>query len=169
MVDQGEMLAVLLATTAAWQALTGTGTVAAALAFTHQFQAEDAGAQLAPYPRAVISETEEERRIHATASFTGGGAMLLGIEALVPDAQATSVQTERDWFVDQIRTLREQMLVLSASRATPAGYTHSHLQVRNIGWAVEPFRVDIEEREDQELATTTARKPLWAVQFRVEY
>lgn len=170
MVDLGEMAGVLLAYSSTWQALVGAATPNEALEFIQQYQAEDRGEDIAPYPRAIVQESEESRGVKGTASKAGGsGALLVSIECEVPDAHVASVSAQRAWFVDQIRNIQNDMLVTSISRATPTGYTHSHLQVREISWAVEPFLLPIADRQDLDVEDDTPLAPLWLVQLRVEY
>jgi hypothetical protein len=166
LVDHGEMLEVLLASSARFRTLVGAADVAAALAFIRQFQAEDTGAAELVYPRAIISEEEEESELVGTATWRRRGALLLALE--VQATQAT-VELQRAWFVALVRAIQSEMETVSASRATPTGYTHSHLVVRRFSWAVPPFLVAQCDREDIDDEAEELPDPLWACQWRVEW
>jgi hypothetical protein len=169
MVNQEEMLGVLLAYSATWQTLLGAADATEALAKVRSGQAEDAGDNAVTYPRAIIEEVERERTSKATRTFAGRGALLLTIEAQPPDDQVESVDTQRAWFKAMVDAIELEMRDTSSSRSTPAGYDVSHFQIKTMSWSVEPFLVPEVEREGQAIEDTTPAKPLWAVQFRVEY
>lgn len=169
MVDHGEMLEVLLAHSSTFQTLVGAANAAAALAYIRQVQAEDTGAAELVYPRAIVSEIEEESELVGTATWRRRGALLLSLEAEIPAASDDTVEMQRDWFLERVRNIQSEMETASASRATPSGYSHSHLQVRKCSWAVEPFLVPLADREDVDVEAVVNRQPLWACQWRVEW
>ncbi|MDQ3288918.1 MAG: hypothetical protein M3Q42_11810 [Pseudomonadota bacterium] len=170
MIDHAELVALLLASTAKWQELTGTATYLLALAYIHQFQ-EDEDADAPVRPRAIVQQTERSRRIVGTGTWAGEGACLLSLELEYTEPTPLAPATtggQQTWFMLQVNTLEEQMRAISASRVNAPGKTHSHLQIRDIAWSVEPFLIPIADRED-EGDDATSRKPCWAVQFRITY
>lgn len=168
-VDHGVMLEVLLAHSSTFQALTGAANAAAALAFIRQSQAEDRGADALDYPRAIVEAVEESSEQAGTGTRRRRGALLLSFEAEVPPAHDDTVELQRTWFLDQVRSIQADMEAISDSRATPSGYTHSHLQIKQMTWDVEPFQVPLSEREDVEVAAVANRSPVWACRWRVEW
>lgn len=169
MVNQEEMLGVLLAYSSTWQTLLGVSSADDALAKVKQGQAADGGDAPVAYPRAVIEEVERERSQKATRTFAGRGALLLTIELEPPDDTLNDYDAQRAWFKGQIDAIELDMRNTSSSRATPAGYSVSHFQIKDISWAVEPFLVPDDEQEEQETTADASQRPLWAMQFRVEY
>lgn len=168
-INQVEMVSVLLAHSAEWRALVGAATIAEALAFIHGYQAEDGGDEPAGYPRAIVQEVEKEKTLVGTAVYRGRGALLLSIEALVPDEHAASVQAQQAWFRGVIDAVEADLRAISASRATPAGYSHSHFQFRRLTWHVEPFLEAMVEREDEDPESDVPRQAKWCMAFRFEY
>lgn len=168
-INQVEMVSVLLAHSAEWQALVGAADVSEALAFIHGYQAEDAGEEAHPYPRAIVQEVEKEKTLVGTATYRGRGALFLQIEVLVPDEHAGSVQQQDRWFRGVIDQIEADMRATSASRAAPAGYSHSHFQFRRLTWHVEPFLEALVEREDEDPDSDVPRRPKWCMAFRFEY
>jgi hypothetical protein len=123
-----------------------------------------------------VEEIERKRSAAGTATFRGSGALLLSIEAETPDSESQTYEEQRVWFRELIDTLEQELRELSATRATPAantlepaGYSVSHFQIRDMSWAVDPFLIPEVEREDVEVTADSPQRPVWAVQYRVEY
>jgi hypothetical protein len=178
MINQEEMLSVLLASTARWQSETGAASAQEALEQIKGYQASDDadpedGDQAVGYPRAVIEWVEKRKSAAGTATWRGGGALLLSLEAQPPEDELATIEDQRAWFVDLVGTLDEQMRTLSGSRATPSGfattYSTSHFQIREISWSVEPFLVSEAEREELSDEADALPRNLWACQLRIEY
>jgi hypothetical protein len=169
MVNQEEMLAVLLAYSSTWQTLLDANTVDQALAQVCRGQAADGGDEPVKYPRAVVDEIERERNQKATRTFAGRGTLLLTIEAQPPDDTRASYDDQRSWFKEQIDAIELDMRTTSSGRTTPTGYSVSHFQIKTMSWAVDPFLVPEADQEEQETSEDADQRPLWAMQFRVEY
>lgn len=178
MVDQVEMLRVLLAHSERWQELVaaaGSDPVSQALDFIHDGQVEQAGEDKPSRTFAVVEEIERTRQIAGTATWRGSGALMISLQATVPDEAAGSYAESRQWFMGLINQIQSEMETISASRATPlipgtnTPYGHSHFQIRQMNWSLDPFQIPEVEREDVETTDDVLANPEWAVQWRVEY
>lgn len=169
MVNQEEMLSVLLAYSDTWQELTESADADEALQKIKAGQAETSGSDAVSRPWAVIEEVERERTQKATRTTAGRGALLISIEMNPPDDTLQSVELQRTWFKEQIDAIELDLRTTSQSRSAPAGYNVSHFQIKNISWSVEPFLMPDVEVEEQETTEDATQKPIWAMQFRVEY
>lgn len=161
-VDHAEMLEVLLASTATWQAVTGTATLALARAYVDIYERlESAG-----YPRALIQDDPLWGNPVATGTGSGGGALSLSFWVKPDLAVYTSREARRTWLRGQLADIKNEMEVLSYGRTTPAGYTNSHLLVKRITWSCPPFELRAHETP---VAAATAAPIVWGSEFLVEW
>jgi hypothetical protein len=165
---QSDLLATLVASSTTFRTLVNESTVALAKNHIGIFEAEDettATETAIAYPRAIIADGGiVERELVGTATRKGSGSLFLAFEFEAP-SDKTTVLLQRTWFVGQVSTIIREMEVVSDSRATPSGYSTSHLLVRKIRRSAGPLIVPQSDREQ----TTTALRPLWAMEFEVEY
>lgn len=164
---QMDLLATLIASTAKFQSLTGTATVAAAKERIGSHEAAD-GPDGVPLPRAIIADGGTVERIKtSTGSWRGSGSLFLTFEASAPSDKKT-VEQQREWFVAAVSTLMRQAEVIADSRATPSGYSSSHLMIRQYRRTNGPHYYQpaiIEAPED----TQNPVLPVWVMEFEVEY
>lgn len=164
---QMDLLATLIASTAQFQTITATSTVALAKDRIGYHEAADGDAPI-KYPRAVISDGGVIERVKtSTGSWRGTGSLFLSFEFPAPTTK-TTVELQREWFLSQVSTIMRQAEVIGDSRATPSGYSNSHLMIRayrrlNGPFALQPSERDLGEETENEL------QPLWVVEFEVEY
>jgi hypothetical protein len=163
-IDQAEMLEVLLASTALWQTLCGVATVPLARAFVHREEA----LETASYPRAIVVEGPSWLAATGTGQHAGGGQLWLTLGFSVDTTAHATRQARRAWVRDQVITLRQQMLALAQSRATPAGYSVSHLAVRRITLEIPPRELAISE-QPVDVAGDLPQRVIWAAEMSVEY
>lgn len=168
---QADLLATLIASSATFRTLTATSTVAAAKdrIAIHEAEDEDSSTEKQmPYPRAVISDGGLiERENVGTGTWKGTGSLFLAFEFEAPPSKQ-SVKQQRAWFVGQVSSIMRESEVVSDSRATPSGYTTTHLVVRRYRRTAGPLVVLPSDREHDD-ASQAQLRPLWAVEFEIEY
>ena len=166
---QADLLATLIASTALFQALTETVEVAAAKLKIGLHESADEGAGEITFPRATIYEGGPvERQKIGTGVWRGSGSLFLLFEIEVPLANATSLQAQREYFVTKVATIMRQAEVIADSRATPTGYSTSHLQMKRYTKSSGPDYVLASKREKKSPAGTPDLT-LWQMEFEVEY
>ena len=168
---QADLLATLIASTATFQSVTGMSTVATAkerIALPEALDDDTAEAHAVPYPRAIITDGSLiERRSAATGTWRGTGSLFLAFEFEAPPDKRTEL-TQRAWFLNKVSTLLREAEVISDSRATPSGYSSTHLVLRSYRRVAGPFVVAPARREQPDDSEAELR-PLWAIEFEVEY
>jgi hypothetical protein len=166
---QADLLATLFASTATFQSITGTTTVAAAKARIGLHQSADEGVTNIAYPRITIFEggTVESEKA-GTGVWRGRGSLFALFEIEIPAASAVSVQTQRACITSKISAIIREAQVIADSRATPTGYTTSHLQVRRFVRTSGPDFVRQIDRE-QNAPGDAAPQPLWEMEWEIEY
>ena len=162
-VDQAEMLEVLLAYSATWQALTNTSTAAGAQNYIHQEECDDDK----PYPRATVIEDERISEGVSVSQFAGNGRLWLVID-LVPDVTLETREARRDYVRDKVQTIISEMQDLSYGRTTPSGYSVSHLIVRRFrrGRPREESQIN---RPTDEARCSDKPQFVWRTETEVEY
>lgn len=169
---QADLLAVLIASTATFQSVTGTATAAAAkkciaIGDATDFGHDDAdGQKPLRYPRAVITRSRKSRSLVGTATYAATGELLVLFEFRPPQEHATQNQQEA-WFTAATDDIADEAWTLSVSRATPSGYSTSHLQIRNADMSdinyTHPRADDLPDDNEPD------KQPLFDREWRVEY
>jgi hypothetical protein len=166
---QADLLATLIASSATFQTLTGTATVAAAKAKIgiHEAFDDTIGSDAAiTYPRAIVADGGiVERELVGTANRKGTGSLFLSFEFESP-ADKTTILLQRTWFVGQVSTIMREAEVISDSRATPSGYTSTHILIRRYR---RTFGPQVVLQCDRDQTTNDSGRNLWAMEFEIEY
>ena len=165
---QADLLAELVAASSTFQTLTGTASVAAAKVFVKIAEAFDetmGSDTVLAYPRAIIADGGiVSRRKVDIGQMSGRGSLFLSFEIEIPTGNQTTILTQRTYFLDRVSAIISEMEVVSMSRATPSGYSTSHLQMQEINRVNGPGYVPIDEREQ-----TGTYAPLWVMEFEIIY
>lgn len=168
---QADLLATLIASTAQFQTVTGTATVDAAKAKIALHEAKDktTAAELRlTYPRAIVGDGGPIERVRVgTGTWQGTGSLFLGFEFEAP-ADKTTTRSQRAWFLEKVSSIMRQAEVIADSRATPTGYSTSHLHIRGYKRVAGPHYVQPSERA-QPSDTQNLLRVLWVIEFEVMY
>lgn len=168
---QADLLKVLIASTATFQSVTGTATVAAAKNRIVIGEATDEGhddsdpQKPLKFPRAVITRAAKSTALVGTATYARGGELLVLFQFRAPIAN--TITEQEAWFSAVTDDIEEEAMTISVSRATPSGYSTSHLQIRNSTLSDINF-----ERAAMDNLPETAESPentLFDREWRVEY
>ena len=164
---QMDLLATLIASTAEFQSTTSASTVALAKDRIGYHESADEENPI-KYPRATIADGGVIERVKtSTGSWRGTGSLFLSFEFPAPTNKVT-VEQQREWFLTKVSTIMRQAEVIGDSRATPTGYSTSHLMIRSYRRLNGPFALQPSERDLPE-DTDSPLRPLWAIEFEVEY
>lgn len=168
---QADLLATLIASTATFQSVTGTSTVPAAKNKVGLHEALDEDDETAPqilYPRAIIADGGIIERMRVgTGTWMGSGSMFLSFEFEAP-TDKTTTKAQRAWFLEKTSAIMREAEVIADSRATPTGYTTSHLHIRKYKRTAGPSYIQVSERE-QPPDTDNPLRVLWAIEVEIEY
>jgi hypothetical protein len=170
---QADLLQELVAASATFRTLTGESTVAAAKKHVALAEAQDedddesSQPQKLDYPRAIVSDGGIVDIESTSFSDTRGtGSLFLSFEFEVPKANRGSMATKRTWFVTKVSTIIEEMWTVSKSRATPSGYSTSHLQLLRTTRVNGPGEYGQDEVEPHEDGSP---RFIWAMEYEVTY
>lgn len=168
---QSDLLRTLIASCATFQTVTGQSTVAAAKTRCVAHEALDEtneSATAVPYPRAIVADGGViERDCVGTSTWRGVGSLWLVFQFAAP-ADKTTTLAQREWFTTKTSTIMREAEVIADSRATPSGYSTSHLRIRRYRRTTGPQYVQPIEREQPD-ETANPLGPLWEIEFEVEY
>lgn len=166
---QADLLATLFAYTATFKALVGVTTVDAAKTRIGLHQSDDEGCDRIEYPRITIFEggTLASEKV-GTSSWRGTGSLFALFEIEVPTTFATSIPAQRSYFTAKVSAIIREAQVIADSRATPSGYSTSHLQIRRFSRVEGPGYVPAVKRE-QNAPGVAPDQPLWQMEFEIEY
>lgn len=168
---QADLLKVLIASTATFQSVTGTGSVAAARARIIIGEATDEGHDDSDpqkpmrFPRAIITRAGKSTTVVGTGTYSRGGELLVLFQFRAPIAN--TIAEQEAWFTAVTHDIEDEAMTISVSRATPSGYSTSHLQIRNSTLSDINF-----ERAALDNLPETAESPentLFDREWRVEY
>ena len=169
---QADLLAVLVASSATFQAIVSAGTVAearASVAIPVAFDEEQGDDQPLAYPRAIITDGGViNRKAVGVGARSGTGSLFLAFEVTIPQESQGTVYARRAYFMAKVSAIIQEMEAVSDSRATPSGYTTSHLQIKEINRVNGPGEIPIDERE-QPADDENPLDPLWVIEFEVTY
>jgi hypothetical protein len=172
---QADLLATLIASCAEFQSVVGASGATAVTQAKDKIaihEALDKDTPLAPritYPRAIIADggVIERQMVGTAIPLSGTGSLYLGFEFEAP-ADKTTTKSQRAWFLSKVSTIMREAEVLVTSRATPAGYSTSHLQIRSYKRTAGPMYVQPSERA-QPTHTDNRLRVLWVIEFEVIY
>lgn len=168
---QADLLATLVASCATYQSVTGTSTVLSAKNTIGIHEALDETDETAPkivYPRAVIADGGIISRLRVgTGTWMGTGSLFLSFEFEAPTDKVTT-KAQRAWFLEKTSAIMREAEVIADSRATPTGYTTSHLHIRAYKRTFGPNYIQPSDREQPE-DTTNQPRVLWVIEFEIEY
>ena len=172
---QADLLQELVSASSTFQTLCGESTVAATKKHTALAQAEDEDddesntPQKLGYPRAIVADGGiVDIESISMSDCRGTGSLFLSFEFEIPKASRTSMAVKRAWFVTKVSAIIQEMWTTSKSRATPSGYTTSHLQLLRTTRVNGPgeYPQDVVDQGDE---NTTPPGPIWAMEFEVTY
>ncbi len=169
---QADLLQELVAASTTFQTLTGESTVAATKKHTALAEAMDEDEdesnqpQKLAYPRAIVADggIVSLKRISISDSV-GSGSLFLSFEIEIPAGYRT-MATKRAWFVGKVSAIVQEMLAASISRATPSGYSTSHLQIIEMNRVNGPGEYGQNEVEPNDDGSP---RFIWAMEFEVTY
>jgi hypothetical protein len=97
----------------------------------------------------------------------GAGSLFLSFEFETPTDKITT-KAQRAWFLEKTSAIMREAEVIADSRATPSGYSTSHLQFRKYKRTFGPNYIQPSEREQPE-DTENPLRVLWVMEFEIEY
>lgn len=159
------MLEVLLASSATWQSITNTASVADAREFIHLGEGDND----AKYPRAVIGDLSLTSTAVATGQSSGRGRLYLAFYIKVDISTYRTREARRAWVRSKLGDIRQEMEVVSFSRATPAGYSISHLVLRSIDQMFIPPYERPARDSDIDSDSDIPTHAVWQSEWEVEY
>ena len=169
---QADLLAALIASTATFQSVTGTASMAAARVRIAVGEATDDGHEDSDgqtpldLPRAVVTRSSKSVSVVGTATFAGTGELLVLFEFRAPGSKATQNEQEA-WFTAATDDIVSEGMTLSVSRASPSGYSTSHLQIRSSDLSdVSYLRPGLDQQPEE---NETRPRLRWQREWRVSY
>ncbi len=169
---QADLLAALIASTATFQSVTNTASMASARVRIAIGEATDEGHDDSDgqtpldLPRAVVTRASERTSVVGTATYAGSGELLVLFEFRAPGSKVTQNEQEA-WFTAATSDIVREAFTLSVSRASPTGYSTSHLQIRSAEMSdVSYLRPGLDQQPDE---NETRPRLRWQREWRVEY
>lgn len=170
---QADLLQELVAASATFQTLTGESTVAATKKHVALAEAEDEDPdestqpQRLDYPRAIVSDGGiVEIESVSMSDSRGSGSLFLSFEFEIPIGSRSTMAIKRAWFVTKVSAVIQEMWVVSKSRATPTGYSTSHLQILRTTRVNGPGEIPQDAVEPNEDGSP---RFIWVMEFEVTY